>query len=179
MPVRDPRIPQLDNPELVAALLNELQIIGQIGLLDFVPAVNPVFIVGSRGLSINNEPPVYQSAEIFDGLALAPLANVVIADSGPLPAGDYDIWASIAFGGIATAGSSGQVVLQHRNAANAATLATLLQLATATVSTTGFGALPQTGYRLALNERIRVITLTQTTSGAVTASIGVRRRPTP
>lgn len=179
MPVRDPRVPQLDNPELVAALLSELQIVGQIGLLDFVPAVNPVFIVGSRGLSINVEPVVYQSAEIFDGLTLAPAVNAIIADTGQLPAGDYDLFANIGYSGTATAGSGAQVSLQHRNAANAATLATLLQIAAATSAQVDSLILPGTGYRLATNERLRVQVLSAGISGSATATIGIRRRPTP
>ncbi len=179
MPPRDPNIPQLDNPELVAALITQLEIIGGIGLLNFVPAVSPVFIVGSRGLSISNDPPVYQSAQIFDGTAAAPVANTVVADSGALPAGDYDIWANIASAGSATAGTFAILAVEHRNAANAVTLATLLRLSITTAGVSPFGSLPQTGYRLALNERIRAITLIQTISGGVAATIGVRIRPTP
>jgi len=179
MPPRDPTRTQLDNPELVRDLIAQLEIIGQIGLLDFVPAVNPVFIVGSRGLSITNDPPVYEPAEIFDGTAAGPAANTVVADSGALPAGDYDIWANLGTAGQANAGTFAIVALQHRNAANAATLATLLQIVVNTNGQRGFGSLPQTGYRLAINERIRAITLLQVISGGVSASFGVRLRPVP
>ena len=180
MPTRDPRGPQLDNPELVAALLSELQIIGQIGLLDFVPAVNPVFIVGSRGLAINVEPPVYQSAEIFDGTVGNSPANTVIVDTGQLPAGDYDIWANLSAAGFNNlAGARVNIAVEHRNAANAATLATLLLISVGAVNGVTWGHLPQTGYRIALNERIRAITLLQNINSGATASMGVRRRPTP
>lgn len=179
MPPRDPSKTQLDNPELLAALISELQIIGQIGLIDFVPAVNPVFIVGSRGLSINVEPPVYQSAEIFSGATQAPAVNAIIADTGALPAGDYDIFCNIAGSGISAAVFSA-ITLQHRNAANAATLATLLATShNASGNVPVFGSLPLTGYQLALDERLRVIMLLGNLTGGVTASIGVRRRPTP
>jgi len=179
MPARDPTKTQLDNPELVRDLISQLEIIGQIGLLDFVPAVNPVFIVGSRNLNINTDPPVYQSAQIFDQAAFGAVAGTVLADTGQLPAGDYDIWANLSGSGISTPGNSGHLVIEHRNAANAATLATLLQIGLPTTVGTMFGHLPLTGYRIALDERIRAIMLGAGMSGVSTCSFGVRVRPSP
>jgi len=179
MPPRDPRITQLDNPELVAALIADLEIIGQVGLLGFIPEVSPVFIVGSRGLSINNEPPAFQSAEIFDGAVFAPAVNTVLADTGQLAAGIFDIFANISSAGVATAGTGASIALEHRNAANNATLAVLLQIAVTTVGNNNWGNLPQTGYTIAQDERLRAIVLTQAISGAGTASIGARLRPVP
>lgn len=179
MPVRDPTKTQLDNPQLVADLINELQIIGTIGLLDFIPAVNPVFIVGSRGLAINVELPVFQSAELFDGSGANQVAGTILADTGQLAAGDYDIWANLGVAGVSTPGNTGQVVLQHRNAANAATLATIVQVGLFTSAGVVFGSLPLTGYQIAQDERIRASVVGATISGIAHCSMGVRRRPTP
>jgi len=179
MPPRDPNKTQLDNPELVRDLLDQLQIIGQVGLLDFVPAVSPVFIVGSRGFGINLEPPVFKSSEIFKGQLQAPTINTVIADTGQLPAGDYDIFCNIAGSGTSSAVFVA-INLEHRNAANAATLSVLLatsQNASGNVSV--FGNLPLIGYRLAEDERLRVIIILGNLTGGVTGIIGVRRRTSP
>jgi len=120
MPERDPSKPQLNFPELVRDLIADLNIIGQVGLLDFVPAVNPVFIVGSRGLTITSQPPVFASAEIFSGRTVQPGALAVIADTGQVLAGTFDIICYMMFAACTVVGS---MQLQHRNAANSATLA--------------------------------------------------------
>jgi hypothetical protein len=82
----------------------------------------------------------------------APAANAVGADTGALAAGDYDLDIQLAVSDTTAAGKG--LVIEHRNAANAATLQNL-------------GGCGDQGdsvqvrirrYTLALNERIRVIT---------------------
>ncbi len=120
MPPRDPRKVQLDFPLLVSDLINQLQLVGTIGLLDFSPVVQPTFIVGSRGLTIEAEPVVFAPAEVFDGAALNPAATTVIVDTGPLPAGDYDL--NVQMNLAITVGVVQALLLSHRDAADAADL---------------------------------------------------------
>ena len=81
----------------------------------------------------------------------APAANAVQADTGALAAGDYDFDIQLSVGDTTAAGKG--LVIEHRNAANAATLQNL-------------GGCGDQGcaiqvrlrrYTLAVNERIRVI----------------------
>ncbi len=180
MPPRDPTVLQLDFPLLVADLIEQLRLTGTMGLLNFLPEVRPTFIVGSRegALSITERAPVFASAEIFSGFNAAPAVNVVVVDTGALPAGDYDVFAAINFNGPGL--GQGHIDLEHRNAANAATLSVPLS-----ISMSGFNNeeanvdLPVIGQRLALNERLRVRLILFGISGSCTAVIGARIRTTP
>lgn len=180
MPPRDPNTTQLDNPALVRDLIEQLQILGTIGLLDFVPAVNPVFIVGSRGLAINVERPAYGSANITSAEASLAAASAVVGDTGPLPAGTYDIWANCETAANAAADGH-QMALQHRNAANAATLATLAQIPISQVSRAVQDVyLPLTGYILLEDERLRWQHVGGTAlAGVVSTVIAQRLRTSP
>lgn len=82
--------------------------------------------------------------------AAAPAIGAVLADAGALPAGLYDFQIHLVCSDTPAPGRG--MVVEHRNAANAATLKDL------------GGATPETtvdlyirNYRLALNERLRVI----------------------
>lgn len=77
--------------------------------------------------------------------------GALLADTGPLPAGVYDIEINLAVADAIIAGAGSFV--EHRNAANAATLKDLGG------HTAGGGSarLRFENYRLALNERIRVV----------------------
>lgn len=84
------------------------------------------------------------------GVVTAAAANALIADSGPLPAGTYFVEVTMANDGTALAGKHTQI--EHRNAANAATLAVK--------GGCGYGGSHQQIFRrvvVALNERIRVV----------------------
>lgn len=121
MPPRDPTLVQADFPQLTADLIRELQLVGTIGLMTFIPSIQPTFIVGSRGLTITNEPPPYLSSEIFDAEVVDPGSNVVIVDTGELDAGNFDIILSWEM--TQTAAGAEAASMQLRNAANSATLA--------------------------------------------------------
>lgn len=85
------------------------------------------------------------------GITTAPAANVVIADTGQLTAGDYDFDVHM---GIAdsTAAVGKCLILEHRNAANAATLFNL-----ALISQQASQVYRIRRYTIATNERLRVI----------------------
>lgn len=185
MAERDANLPQLDFPQLTADLIRELRLTGTLGLLGMGDLVVPTFIIGSRGgaLAVTAEAPVFTSAQIFDGSVNAPAVNTVIVDSLALPAGDYDVFGSITLGGNAPV-TNATLELQHRDAANAATLAVLLNIggsvAGTAVNEVPTLSLPLIGYRIGLNERLRVQLVDDgTASGRCAGVIGVRIRPTP
>lgn len=177
MPPRDPTKTQLDFPILTADLIDQLNLTGTVGLLDFLAEVRPVFLIGSRGITFGSQLPDFGSAEVFDGTGSNPAANTVIATTGALPAGTYDIACNIASSGTGTAGQFW--ALQHRNAADAATLATLLSLPLNGTQHSREAALPPIGYVLALNERLRVVTPATAPAAQITTSIFAALRPTP
>ena len=179
MPPRDPAKVQLDFPLLVADLIDQLRLVGAVGLLDFNPEVTPVFLIGSRGITFGSQLPDFASSEVFSGTVFNPLANTVIADTGPLAAGTYDIFGSLTQSGN-VAFTVSQFRIEHRNAANTATLATPLICAihnSGVISQTT--ALPPIGYQIGLNERLRAIGPDIQPSGTLGAVIGVALRPTP
>lgn len=176
---RDPFRPQLDFPDLVAELITQLRLRGQVGLLNFSDEVVPAFLVGSRGINFAGDLPIFTSASVFAGSLALPVGNTVVADTGALPAGDYDVMANL--GAIGTIGVNADgYAVQHRNAANTATLATLIILIMTGTHLSIETRLPLMGYRLGLNERIRAISPSvNMTAGGVTAVIFAQIRPTP
>jgi len=179
MSPRDPSKIQLDFPVLTADLIAQLNLIGTVGLLNFADTVVPTFSVGSRGVSALSEPPTFQSAEIFSGTANNPAAGTVIADTGQLAAGTFDILLHMTLAGrMNVAGDL--FIIEHRNAANAATLATLLQIVSVggAVNFVQDAAMPLVGYTIATNERIRAIN-PGLMLGALAAEIFAHIRPTP
>jgi len=177
MPPRDPTKIQLDFPQLTADLIAQLNLIGTVGLLDFAPTVLPVFIIGDRDLTVDAIPVVFTSPEIFSGFVSAPLVNVIVADTGQLPAGTYDIWCEIAYEG--GGGANASIQLQHRDAANLANLAILADLPVRAAVASRDTRLPTMGYVLSANERLRVQLVLAGNSGAVTAVIAARLRTIP
>lgn len=178
MPPRDPAKVQLDNPLLVADLIAQLNLQGAVGVLDFDSVVRPVYIVGDRDLSVDADPPTFQSAEFFTGSVANPVANVVLVDTGALAAGIFDVFASISWAGTAAAFGAGFRIV-HRNAANTATLATLAENVPSNVATLGNQFLPVFGYTIALNERLQWLSTASNLTGHAAALIGAALRPTP
>ncbi len=178
MPPRDPSKIQLDFPQLTADLIAQLNLIGTVGLLDFAPTVLPVFIIGDRDLTVDAVPVAYAAAEIFSGAATSPSVNDIIADTGQLPAGTYDVFAQIHSASSALVGPA-HAALQHRNAANTATLATLADAAFTTTVLESAVRISGLGYILSANERLRIILLAQNMSGFLSGVIGARLRPIP
>ena len=176
---RDPTRPQLEFPALVAELITQLRLSGQVGRLNFSDEVIPAFLIGSRGINFSGDAVTFGSPSVLGNFVSLPVASTVIFDTGPLPAGDYDIWAEIhMFGSIA---AGGQVaILEHRNAGNTATLANLLLALVGTLDRTVMVDLPLLGYTLGLNERIRLRSPTvNMTAGALGGNLMFQIRPTP
>jgi len=178
MAERDASKVQLDFPELTADLIRQLRLTGTVGLLELLDQVRPVYIVAQRegALSITVAPPIFNSSAIFTGAVTDPLANTNIFDTGPLPAGDYDIFAGMGADGTVVVPTSLQI--EHRNAADAANLAILLQLP---MTASGFdrrAELQAMRYSINLNERFR-FRVPQNFIGRVNGTMGVIIVPTP
>jgi len=178
MAERDPQRPQLDFPALVAELITQLRLTGQVGLLDFSDVVTPVFLIGSRGINFAGDLPTFGSASTASGSIFNPAADVVIVDTGPLPAGIYDVSSNMSFA-ASTALASTAFVLEHRNAANTATLASLITLSITNVVLASTDTLQRVGYELGVNERLRIKTPNQVAAGGFAGVIFFNRRPTP
>jgi len=179
MPPRDPNRLQLDFPALVADLIDQLKLTGTVGVLEFTPSVQPVYLVGDRGLSIAAEPPVLESSEIIFNGATNPAAGLPMSDTGQLAAGTYDISASVSFIGSLASVANGGFHLLHRNAADTATLATMLSVVPSTSTINGLGQYPVRGHVVALNERFRWITPADVFTGRVETVIAAAARPVP
>lgn len=178
MPPRDTTQVQLDFPLLVADLIRDLNLIGTVGLLNFSPAVVPTFLIGSRegALSLTSEPVPFESSHVFSDKTTNPAINAVLADTGALPAGNYDVVAGISISGHPAGADFTN--FQHRNAADAANLAEW-PFARGPIQTEQ--AFPQTfGYTIAANERLRWQNIAAIAGGTQVATfIMARRRPVP
>lgn len=154
MPPRNPQKIQLDFPQLTADVIRQLLLTGApVGLLDFLPSVQPVYVVAERN-PLTVTPIIFSSGAFFTNSTLSPAANAVLADTGPLTAGTYDVFANGNFAGLQ--GGLAHLQLQHRDAADAATLATLLTIGiSASPHLFQHGDLPLTGITIAANERLR------------------------
>jgi hypothetical protein len=84
--------------------------------------------------------------------AAAAAANTVVADTGPLAAGVYDVEYQLHIGMLATAAAGVELVVEHRNAANNGNLSVL---AGCPGGGAGSGRLSRVA--VAANERIRVV----------------------
>jgi len=182
MPPRDPSSVQLDFPQLVSDLIGELRLQGTVGLLDFKDSVQPVYIVSARGgaLDVTASQVVYPSASIFTNKTQGPLVNVVLADTGQLPAGTYDIKTIIGITNNANATVNADVEFQHRNAANAANLATVpVPVVDIATHENVFWFTWDYATILAANERLRYQVVVLGFSGRVDTTIMAVARPTP
>lgn len=156
MPPRDPSKPQLDFPQLVADIIEQLQLTGQVGLLDFLPSVQPTYLVAARsGVLAATERPLFDSPAIFAAGFAAPAANLTFVDTGPVPAGTYNLFANCQVS-MHTGAQGNFVELQHRDVTNVATLATLASCPIEqNVRAYQDAHVPLIRYEIGLNERIR------------------------
>jgi len=176
---RDADRPQLDFPQLTADIIRQLRLTGQLGLLEFSDQVAPVYIVAQRegALSFTVAAPVFESAEVVDLTVTNVVANAILADTGQLPAGDYDIYGAASQAGLS--GGDGALELQHRDAANAATLAVVMVLTLQNATGKSQVNLPLIGYQIGLNERLRWQNTGGTANGSTSSMIAAHRRVTP
>lgn len=177
MAERDPNLPQSADPELQADLVRLLQIQGPLGLLNVLDVVIPTVSMGQVvPLDVEVRTPVFRSTDIFsNGILLAPVANTVLADTGALADGNYDVQLAMQSNSALTNDESFRV--EHRNAANAANLAVWDYLVLNGASAAYFYAGLTFAYQLASNERLRIINPKATTAGrSQVATIFARRR---
>jgi len=120
MPPRDPDAVQLDFPELTADVIRQLRLIGQVGLLNFVPTMQPVYIAAQREgvLATEVNQPVFTSSEIFGSIITNAPVNTVFADTGPLTAGTYDVKVMISANAFGVPVTSADITFQLRDAPN-------------------------------------------------------------
>ena len=179
MAERDASRVQLDFPQLVADIISQLRLTGTVGLLEMSDQVTPVYIVAQRAgaLSVTAARPIFTSAGFFDGSLSNPVNLAVIVDTGPQPAGDYDMFAQIQMTGRGTT-IAGNAVVDHRNAANTGTLATLLHIAYTTVDLNSRVVIPLIRYTLGVNERLR-ISIGPPITGRIGGNIALSLAPTP
>lgn len=123
---------------------------GPLGTVTVIPGSTPFLNVLAEDVSVKAGGAPVSNPTAAGGSAAAPTAAQVIADTGQLAAGVYYIEAFLAISGASLAGK--HLVLQHRDAANAATL---MELALCPAG----GAMGAGRERLvvALNERVRVV----------------------
>ena len=179
MAQRDGLRPQIDFPQLIADVIRDLNVRGPLGVLNLSDEVRPVFIIGARGLTVTANLVDFDSSQVFSGDASLPVASTVVADTGQLVAGTYDLLLQLS--SDIQVGSNDPIRVQHRNSGNTATLATLLSLyCRGGAVSDGQSFVPLIGYRIALNERIRILSpSTNATSGGCSGQIWAARRLVP
>ena len=164
----EPRTPQSIDPDLQANLVRLLQIKGPLGILNVPDVIVPVVIMGEIApRDVITRQPRFDVADWFSaGITLSPAANSILADTGQLPAGVYDVIISI---GSNTGAAAEQWAVQHRDAANAANLGIIehIQLAEGNAQQPLYMAF---SHSFVSNERLRILN-TSAIVGSVIATI--------
>jgi len=161
-----PGTPEVTDTVLIADLLQFLSIRGSLGRLPLADVVVPVISVGDvRPTAVITRPPDFRAQDIFsNGHVIGPGASGVLADTGQLAAGTYDVGFHCA-GEPATFNVS--VNLEHRNAANAANLAVWGHLLLHNAANNVVIYQHYTfGYQIGANERLRAVTDIATGAGS-------------
>jgi len=178
MSPRDPSKTQSDFPILIADLIRELTLIGApIGLLDFESSIQPVFLVGSRGLTVVAEDPVFTDGEVFENQGVGVTAASVLLDTGQLVAGDYDIIAyASAENGTGT--NDQKFTFKHQNAADTVTLSRWDITIGESGEGNAFVTLPfKFSFKVAQNERFRWDAVKLDANLNFAVQIMIHRRP--
>lgn len=157
----NPNVPQAVDPEVLVDLTRLLRIRGPLGVLNVLDTIVPVVSLGdvvTRTVTVLQ--PAFRSTDVFsNGQQVNQAINTILADTGPLPEGVYDVLVQMASDSSTALAS---IAMEHRDAANAVNLAIwdhILQMPTADTRIWP----PYTfAYELALNERLR---LRQTVAG--------------
>ncbi len=125
--------------------------------------VSPTFVLAQE---FNRTPTAFVSGQVT-----APAIGAVIADTGQLAAADYVVAFVLSIADTVAVGK--RIDVQHRDAANAATL----KILGSTPAPTGLWAETRR-YSIALNERVRAVNgVAGAASSVYTATIGVWRVP--
>jgi len=169
---RDPRFVQSADPNLVADAVSDLDLVGQVGdYLGFTDTILPVYLIAQRqAFQLNVASPAFRSTDVFTaGVITGAAGNTIHADTGQLPAGIYDVQVKIQM----TSGLVGPVTIatQHRDAANAATLADLGVNLVGTAMDFPRHIDFNFGYELGVDERIRILNLTAIGAGNLSYAV--------
>lgn len=123
----DTGLPTSIDPELQASIVRLLRVRGELGSLLVSDIISPVIQVGSTvPLEVAIRQPAFLPANWFtEGVQATPGANTDLADTLALPAGTYDLIVHI--DAVITAADE-TIDIQHRNAANNATLAEIFMM---------------------------------------------------
>lgn len=174
MAERIPGAPQIDDPQILADFIRAIPIRGKLGELNVLDVLLPTFQIGTlTPVQVTLQQPSFGSAFLFSaGHQVAVAANFVHADTLGLPAGTYEVMF-----GISTGGESGNIpwTVEHRNAANTVTLASLPLVTEAEGNVHGPFAL---AYDFGATERLRIVNGTLFGGGSRSAAwIYARIRP--
>lgn len=153
-----PGTPEIDDPLLVADLIKLLSIKGAIGRLPLADIVIPVVNLGDVVQpTVETRVNPWRSSDVFSiGPQIAVAAGTVLADTGALPQGIYDV-AVMCQGVDDSAPTTEAINLEHRDAANAANLAVWSHMIfDNTVSMVVFPYYTFS-YELGVNERLRAV----------------------
>ena len=171
----DPNTPQVVDTERTVDLTRLLQIRGPLGVLNVLDTIVPVVNMGdvvTRAIDIRQ--PSFRTTDIFGGGFFSGAAvDTVLADTGALAEGDYDVIISMT--------SRSSAAVQHfnveiRNAANTANLAVWSQ-AMRTVSADAISLTLSLALELSADERVRILQRVANVAGeSSTAVIFARRR---
>ena len=177
MGARDPTVPQSDDADLAADLIRLLKIIGPLGRLSVSDLVVPVVNMGdvvTRTITVLQ--PAFRASDVFsNALITAPAAGAILADTGQLAAGVYDVRLLMVTNSANL--FNGGFVFQHRNAANAANIAVWHHLERTGGQDQAFQYDYTFAYEIALNERLRIAVNAAGAAARVwTATIFARRR---
>jgi len=170
-------IPHSVDEDLKVEVIRQLEVVGQVDDLELIPAILPVISLGSVvPLTVQIFQPSFRSTDIFSaGMQVAQGANNVAADTGQLPAGIYDV--QLYMGMSELVQTTASMNFEHRDAANAANLATYAVLGRTTVDGGPVQITQNFAYELAVNERIRIVQSTAFAAGRFAlATIFARRR---
>lgn len=171
----DPNTPQVVDPERTVDLTRLLQIRGPLGVLNVLDTIVPVVSMGDVApRSVQVQQPNFRTTDIFSvGWQAAAAAGTVLADTGALAAGIYDV---IFQATGHTNLNQQRTETQMRNAANTANLASWDH----GIGQVTSGADTYISYTLALelaiNERLRVIQVLVAGAGEGMAAIIFARR---
>ena len=174
----DANTPQVIDPERVVDLTRLLQIRGPLGVLNVLDTIVPVVNMGDVVTrTVRVEPAAFRSSDVFsNGVLFTPATNAILADTGPLAEGIYDIILSGSSTGSANAGHAFSV--EHRNAANAANLAIWSYLMNTAAGDAITFPTVHFAYEFALNERLRVFNVIAFAAGETASVVVFARRRT-
>lgn len=160
--------PQLDDNVLLAELARLLPIRGALGEVAVSDIAVPVIPVpGPRALSTRR----FRAsvADVFTGSAVAPATGTTIADTGPLPAGDYSVIAVMSSDEVIL---PNELLLRHFDDAPAPFFIIFRGLAL----NAGFFAFPEMTYFLPEGHSLRITTLGASTVGSLYSATIIARR---